>query len=57
MHYGEDLCETRIAETVTLAQSPGHARDAFSFAPRNQGARDDQALAEALIGSGFFNPS
>lgn len=57
MHYGEDLFETRIAETVTLARSPGHARDAFSFAPRNQGARDDQALAEALIGSGFFNPS
>lgn len=56
-HYGKDLCETRIAETVSLAESPAHGRDVFTFAPHGQGARDYNALAEELIGIGFFNPA
>ncbi|HEY3326160.1 MAG TPA: ParA family protein [Novimethylophilus sp.] len=56
-HYGKDLCETRIAETVSLAESPVHGRDVFTFAPHGQGAKDYNALAEELIGSGFFNPA
>lgn len=55
-HYGKDLCETRISETVSLAESPVHGRDVFTFAPHSQGAKDYNALAEELIGSGFFNP-
>lgn len=56
-HYGKDLCETRIAESVSLAESPAHGMDVFSYARHSQGAKDYQALAEELIGSGFFNPS
>jgi chromosome partitioning protein len=56
-HYGKDLCETRIAETVGLAESPAHGRDVFTFAPHSQGAKDYNALAEELLGSGFFNPN
>lgn len=54
-HYGQDLCETRISETVTLAECPLHGRDIFSHAPNSQGSRDYHALAEELTGSGFFN--
>lgn len=55
-HYGKDLCETRISETASLAESPAHVKDVFSFAPHGQGARDYNALADELIGSGFFDP-
>jgi chromosome partitioning protein len=56
-HYGKDLCETRIAETVSLAESPVHGRDVFAFSPHSQGAKDYDALVEELLASGFFNPS
>ena len=55
-HYGNDLCETRISETVSLAESPVHGKDVFAFAPHGQGAKDYNALAEELIGIGFFEP-
>ena len=55
-HYGDDLCKTRIAESVSLAESPAHGKDIFSYAPHSQGAKDYFALAEELIGSGFFEP-
>lgn len=54
--YGSDLCETRISETVSLAESPAHGQDVFSYAPHGQGAKDYNALAEELLGKGFFNP-
>jgi chromosome partitioning protein len=56
-HYGKDLCHTRIAETVSLAESPVHGQDIFAFAPNSQGAKDYNALAEELLGIGFFNPA
>ena len=56
-HYGKDLCETRISESVSLAESPAHGKDIFSYAPHSQGAKDYNQLAEELIGSGFFNPA
>lgn len=56
-HYGADLCETRISETVSLAESPAHGKDVFTFAPHGQGAKDYNALAEELLGCGFFNPA
>ncbi len=55
-HYGKDLCETRISETVSLAESPAHGKDIFSYAPHGTGARDYNALAEELLSKGFFNP-
>ena len=55
-HYGKDLCETRIAETVSLAESPAHGKNVFAFAPNGQGARDYQKLADELLSTGFFNP-
>jgi chromosome partitioning protein len=55
-HYGKDLCGTRIAESVSLAESPAHGKDIFAYAPHSQGAKDYDALAEELIGSGFFDP-
>jgi len=56
-HYGSSLCETRISESVSLAESPAHGQDIFSYARHSQGARDYNALAEELIGSGFFDPA
>ena len=55
-HYGKDLCETRISETVSLAESPAHGKDIFAYAPHGTGARDYNALAEELLSKGFFNP-
>lgn len=53
-HYGTDLCETRISETVSLAESPSKGKDIFAYAPQSQGARDYAALTEELIFNGFF---
>lgn len=55
-HYGQSLCETRISESVGLAESPVHGKDIFAHAPHGQGAKDYHALAEELTGQGFFNP-
>jgi len=55
-HYGKDLCETRISETVSLAESPAHSKDIFSYSPHSQGAKDYNALAEELLAAGFFDP-
>ena len=41
---------------VSLAESPVHGKDVFAFAPHGQGAKDYNALAEELIGIGFFEP-
>lgn len=56
-HYGKDLCETRIAESVSLAESPARGMDIFSYARGSQGARDYHALAEELLAGGFFDPN
>ncbi len=52
--FGEDLCETRIAENVSLAESPAHGKNVFAFAPHSQGAKDYNALTEELMAKGFF---
>lgn len=54
--YGKDLCETRVAESVSLAESPRYGTDVFSHARASQGARDYHALAEELLACGFFDP-
>ena len=52
--FGEELCRTRIAETVGLAESPAAGRDVFGHAPDSRGAQDYAALLEELLASGFL---
>jgi len=51
--YGADVCETRIAENVSLAESPSRGCDVFVHAPASRGAQDYQALLDELETSGF----
>lgn len=53
--FGIELCETRISENVSLAESPGVNRDVFTHAPESRGARDYAALADELDAVGFFS--
>ena len=50
----EDICATRIRESVMLAESPAVELDVFRHAPDSSGARDYQALADELAGAGFI---
>jgi chromosome partitioning protein len=52
--FGEELCRTRIAESVGLAESPFHRKDIFAHDERSRGARDYEALLEELLASGFL---
>jgi chromosome partitioning protein len=52
--FGAELCETRIAENVSLAESPAQQRDVFAHAPESRGAADYTALLEELTASGFM---
>jgi len=49
----DEICATRIAENVSLAESPARELDVFRHAPQSRGARDYQALVEELAGAGF----
>jgi chromosome partitioning protein len=52
--YGTDMCATRIAENVALAESPSVRKDVFAHAPDSKGAKDYDALVDELIASGFI---
>jgi chromosome partitioning protein len=52
--FGADLCETRIAENVSLAEAPFNGKDVFAHAPGSKGAQDYQALYEELSATGFL---
>jgi len=52
--FGAELCETRIAESVGLAESPFHKRDIFSHAPTSRGAQDYARLLDELLATGFI---
>jgi len=52
--YGEEVCATRIAENVSLAESPAANQDVFEHAPASRGARDYAALLEELLASDFL---
>jgi chromosome partitioning protein len=49
----DEICATRIAENVSLAESPARQLDVFRHAPQSRGARDYQALVEELASGGF----
>jgi chromosome partitioning protein len=52
--YGAEVCQTRIAESVSLAESPAQGRDVFAHAPGSRGALDYQALLDELESTGFI---
>ncbi len=49
----EEICATRIAENVSLAESPARQLDVFRHAPQSRGARDYFALVEELVSAGL----
>jgi len=53
--FGKDVCETRIAESVALAESPFAEKDVFMHAPNSRGAADYQALYDELTSSAFMD--
>lgn len=53
--FGGEVCATRIAENVSLAESPSVERDVFAHAPDSRGARDYEALLDELAGAGFLD--
>ena len=52
--FGAEMCETRITENVSIAESPAHNCDVFKHAPDSRGARDYAALWQELEAAGFF---
>jgi chromosome partitioning protein len=52
--FGDELCRTRVAENVAVAESPSVGKDIFSHAPQSRGAADYEALLEELTSSGFL---
>jgi len=50
----DEICKTRIAENVSLAESPARHLDIFRHAPQSRGAQDYRALVEELVGTGFI---
>jgi chromosome partitioning protein len=55
--FGAELCETRIAENVSIAESPYKGQDVFAHAPGSRGAADYRALFEEISAAGFFAPA
>jgi chromosome partitioning protein len=53
--FGAEVCETRIAENVSIAESPSYNRDVFEHAPGSRGAQDYAALLDELERCGFMN--
>jgi len=51
--FGTEVCETRISENVSVAESPYHNQDVFTHAPDSRGAQDYHALLCELVASGF----
>jgi chromosome partitioning protein len=49
-----DVLCTRIAENVSLAESPWLKMDVFEHAPESRGAKDYEALLRELLRSGFM---
>lgn len=47
--FGEDVCKTRIAENVSLAESPALNKTIFQHAPSSRGAHDYDALLAELL--------
>lgn len=53
--FGEDVCRTRIAENVSLAESPALNKTVFQHAPNSRGAQDYDALLAELLADGVID--
>lgn len=53
--FGEQMCETRIAENVSVAESPAFSCDVFSHAADSRGAKDYAALYDELVAARFID--
>ena len=53
--YGDELCKTRISESVSVAESPASNKDVFTHAPGSRGAQDYDALMDELVATGFVD--
>ncbi|MES2128024.1 MAG: ParA family protein [Pseudomonadota bacterium] len=53
--FGDDVCRTRIAENVSLAESPAHNMTVYQHAPASRGALDYEILLDELLEAGFFD--
>ena len=53
--FGDDVCRTRIAENVSLAESPAHNMTVYQHAPSSRGALDYEILLDELLEAGFFD--
>lgn len=52
--FGAEVCRTRIAENVSLAESPALNLTVFEHAPSSRGAQDYDDLLEELLADGFI---
>ncbi len=52
--FGADVCKTRIAENVSLAESPALNKTIFQHAPSSRGAHDYDALMNELLSDGII---
>jgi len=52
--YAHELCETRITENVSIAESPSLNCDVFAYAPESRGAKDYAQLLAELEATGFL---
>ena len=52
--FGAELCQTRIAENVAIAESLAFGKDVFSYAADSRGAADYASLLEELLVTGFL---
>jgi chromosome partitioning protein len=52
--YGDEVCDTRISENVSVAESPASKKDVFAHSPDSRGAQDYEALLNELVDAGFI---
>lgn len=52
--FGVDVCDTRIRESVSLAESPMHNKDIFAYKKSSRGARDYANLLDELLTKNKF---
>lgn len=52
--FGAEVCRSRIAENVSLAESPAFNKTIFEHAPSSRGAQDYETLLDELLADGFI---
>lgn len=52
--FDQEVCRTRIAENVSLAESPAVNKTVFDHAPNSRGAHDYDELVQELLADGFI---